>query len=595
MNLAPRCESANPPAITLCKDPRIQNSLPMDTPSTNPPVATLAGRKAGVRAFHPVMIALVIAMIAGILFVSLCTPQTLGIFSSDDSYYYFLTARNIVLGKGVTFDGINATNGFHPLWMLALMPVYAVTGGDHDLSLRLIYFLLLLLFSGSIALTFNLLNASAGRIPALLTPLLFVNPVVFNLFFNGLESALVIYLLLLLLNTARRTDLVSPRMGSRNQVLAGLLLGLVFLSRLDCAFHLLGLGLVAALVYRLPVWNPKALPCLLRSYGLLLLVFALVVAPYFAWNLMANGHLTPISGTLKTSFPHAELQLCYLVAVRYAPFTLFVLFSIILSAIQSVKPTSPLRRLVATRGTGQPWAVLFVGLWLGCLLHYGYTLFFTTWGTQQWHFASYLPVALLCAGWLISRAAASSHRWVVPGLAGVVLFVSCTTLALSVVEKAKQHGNWNDAAIWARDHTPKDSVFGMTDAGYFAYFSRRTTVNLDGLINGYEYQTALASGTLDQYFAHCGINYISDYEVPASNVWFHRVILNHLFYAEQIMGKRGYDLVFPCDETVYRSHPYAPYELLTHHGSRPRIVFCIWPYKAGRLVTSSVPSSPVTL
>lgn len=560
----------------------------MDTTSTIPLVTPRSGRKLGVRAFSRLTITLVLATLAGILLVSCCAPETLGIFSSDDSFYYFLTARNVVLGNGVTFDGINPTNGFHPLWMLAMIPIYALTGGDHDLSLRLVYVLLLLLFSGSIALTFKLLNASAGRVPALLTLLLFVNPIVFNLFFNGLESALLIFLLLLVLNVARHTDLVSPRMGSRNQALAGLLLGLVFLSRLDCAFHLIGLGLVAWVVYRLPLWNPRALPSLVRSYGLMLLVFALVVAPYFAWNLTATGHLAPISGALKSSFPHPEPQLRALIAVRWAPYTLLVLISIALATIQSWKPTSALRRLVATRGAGQSWGVLFAGLWLGCLLHYGYTFFFTTWGVQQWHFASYIPVALLCAGWLFARASAA-RRWVAPTLALVIVLVNCPTLAFSVVQKAKQHGNWHDAAIWARDHTPPDSVFGMTDAGYFAYFSRRNTVNLDGLINGYEYQAALANGTLDPYFARCGITYVSDYEMPAATERYHRIKLTHLFHSEQEKGRNGYDQVFPLDETVYRSPPYAPYEFFVHQRPRPGIVFCIWPYQSGRLMPSGAP------
>lgn len=553
----------------------------MNPISTNSTFDPSSGRKLDIRACRRVMIALVVTMIAGILFVSLCAPETLAIFSSDDSFYYFLTARNIALGKGVTFDGINTTNGFHPLWMLAMVPVYALTGGDYDLSLRLVYVLLLLLFSGSIALTFKLLNASAGRIPALLTLLLFVNPIVFNLFFNGLESALLIFLLLLVLTVARHTDLVSPQMGARNQALAGLLLGLVFLCRLDCAFHLIGLALVALVVYRLPLWNPKALPSLLQSYGLLFLVFALVVAPYFAWNLTATGHLAPITGALKSSFPHPDPQIRKLLAVRWSPYTLLVLVSIALAALQSWQPASPLRCLVATRGAGQPWGVLFAGLWLGCLLHYGYTLFFTTWGVMQWHFASYIPVALLCAGWLIAWVAAA-RRWVAPALATVVLVVNCGTLALSVVQKIKQHGNWHDAAVWAREHTPPDSVFGMTDAGYFAYFSRRSTVNLDGLINGYEYQAALANGTLNPYLARCGINYVSDYEVTATTQRYHRIKLTHLFHSEQEIGKKGFNLVFPLDETVYRSFSYVPY--IFHKRRGQGIVFCIWRYESGRLI-----------
>ena len=39
-------------------------------------------------------------------------------FTRDDAYYYFKVAQNISEGHGSTFDGINLTNGYHPLWML---------------------------------------------------------------------------------------------------------------------------------------------------------------------------------------------------------------------------------------------------------------------------------------------------------------------------------------------------------------------------------------------------------------------------------------------------------------------------------------------
>lgn len=44
----------------------------------------------------------------------------------DDAYYYFETARNIVAGNGSTFDGIHTTNGYHPLWMVVILPIAVV-------------------------------------------------------------------------------------------------------------------------------------------------------------------------------------------------------------------------------------------------------------------------------------------------------------------------------------------------------------------------------------------------------------------------------------------------------------------------------------
>jgi hypothetical protein len=39
------------------------------------------------------------------------------IFPQDDFYYYYLTAKNLALHGISSFDGIVATNGYHPLWL----------------------------------------------------------------------------------------------------------------------------------------------------------------------------------------------------------------------------------------------------------------------------------------------------------------------------------------------------------------------------------------------------------------------------------------------------------------------------------------------
>ena len=41
-------------------------------------------------------------------------------FVWDDSYFYLVIARNIVLSHQQTFSNIFPTNGFHPLWLYVL-------------------------------------------------------------------------------------------------------------------------------------------------------------------------------------------------------------------------------------------------------------------------------------------------------------------------------------------------------------------------------------------------------------------------------------------------------------------------------------------
>src|SRR3990172_9284841 len=56
----------------------------------------------------------------------------------DDVYYYFKVAQNISEGHGSTFDGINPTNGYHPLWMTICIPIFALARLDLILPLRIL-------------------------------------------------------------------------------------------------------------------------------------------------------------------------------------------------------------------------------------------------------------------------------------------------------------------------------------------------------------------------------------------------------------------------------------------------------------------------
>ena len=46
----------------------------------------------------------------------------------DDSFYYFRTAERITEGQGISFDGVTASNGYHPLWLFFLVPFFLLPG-----------------------------------------------------------------------------------------------------------------------------------------------------------------------------------------------------------------------------------------------------------------------------------------------------------------------------------------------------------------------------------------------------------------------------------------------------------------------------------
>ena len=62
-------------------------------------------------------------------------------FDIDDGFFYFKVARNFNQGLGLTFDGINRTNGFHPLWMAVCVILYRIFPSDLILPLRVLVIL----------------------------------------------------------------------------------------------------------------------------------------------------------------------------------------------------------------------------------------------------------------------------------------------------------------------------------------------------------------------------------------------------------------------------------------------------------------------
>jgi len=93
--------------------------------------------------FEIILLATILILHAFVAFSS--ESRLLNWFQTDDAFYYFVTARNIADGKGITFDGISKTNGFHPLWMLICIPVFSLAKINLYLPLRVIVMLLALL------------------------------------------------------------------------------------------------------------------------------------------------------------------------------------------------------------------------------------------------------------------------------------------------------------------------------------------------------------------------------------------------------------------------------------------------------------------
>jgi hypothetical protein len=161
-------------------------------------------------------------------------------FTRDDAYYYFKVAQNVSEGHGSTFDGINPTNGYHPLWMLACVPIFALARFDLILPLRVLILVLAGLRAATSLLLYRLLRNVIARSIAMLAALYwaFDYTIHATVYQQGLETGLAAFclaLFLFLLQRFEREQRTAP-VKWKGIALLALAAMLVTFSRLDMVF-----------------------------------------------------------------------------------------------------------------------------------------------------------------------------------------------------------------------------------------------------------------------------------------------------------------------------------------------------------------------
>ena len=264
------------------------------------------------------------ALRLGLIWTGACDNRVV----ADDAFYYFTIARRIVAGHGATFDGLAPTNGFHPLWLLLLTPVYALAGALRAGSwtgVHLALSLCALLDVASGVLLWRLLRRlGSPRGAHWAAAVWFLSPVTVLLSLRGMEGSLTVTLFavwLWVVAWAFGDGVPDARRGA----LAGIATGLTFLARTDNG-PLLGLSLA---LITLGSWL-TARGAGRRGLGFLAaagMTAAAIALPWFVWNLATFGTPWQVSGAAKLANPQIfghvpaalEHRLRYLAAFAWMP------------------------------------------------------------------------------------------------------------------------------------------------------------------------------------------------------------------------------------------------------------------------------------
>jgi hypothetical protein len=215
----------------------------------------------------------------------------------DDGYYYLTVAANIAEYGRSTFDGMTATNGYQPLWLLILIFLARVVGTNAHTLFVSACFVVYALILGSVLLAGAWRKSEASKISLCfsvgLTAIVLRWPLAFV---QGLEPVLLVPLALVLVVLVER--IVEPRQLYRLSAI----LAAMFLVRLDSLALYVAALLVLAwpVTYPRPAWRQGRAPTAVGAAATLSVFVLPTVAVYLIANQWLFDSAVPVSGLAKS-------------------------------------------------------------------------------------------------------------------------------------------------------------------------------------------------------------------------------------------------------------------------------------------------------
>lgn len=445
------------------------------------------------------------------------TMSVLRRFFPDDGFFYMVIARNVALGYGSTFDRVDPTNGYQPLWLVVLAVAYRLIGPlSPDAGQRLT---LLLGVAGVLAggvLFLRILQRVSC--PPRFQPLavaVYLGASAFHSF--GMEAHLGIALALWLILSVW-DDWPAPERASlplSRAAILGIAGALVVLCRLDNALFVgavLGVLLAAWALRYAGGASTK------RLVVTVTLPLAALVGGYLIFNRVVFAHWTTISASLKVGrfmmrdvfwqqsiFFRTQVGLTFVVAV--------VALALNVRAVRhrgfhSIAASPRLTLAAALAGSAAVTCLLYVFMLVPGLAH--------------WHLA--LP-SCLCLVSVVLLIAEAYRQGVIPhsvmsffenlAIAGAVTAVA----VLIAVGARKVIGgappDFPDPVEFRRQLAtrlqPGDVVYQAHGGGEMAWFCECRLFG-DGLVGSWAYQNAIKTRRVREFLDERRVRYVIEFD-----------------------------------------------------------------------------------
>jgi len=447
------------------------------------------------------------------------TDYIVATLTIDDSYYYFQTAWNTTQFGFPTFDGLHATNGVQLLWfwVLVLIALFSPTK---------IIFLYLALAAGFLlnALSYlaiwklgvTLKRPTLSLLMVSLWALLSLGSLAYS---RGLENSLhaLVFWMVIWQSAA---FLIQLYQGKRPSYL-GLTIVLILnvWARLDAAvFSVILYSYCVFAAFKQGSLQITQRRDATRVIGSSLLAVGGMLVQLLAFRWM-GGSFLPVSALVKSSGSIWEPQIIETIIGLGMPASLPVALGLVLL----------LTFIVIDRYTRSDWTIevnwAWRGLWYVLLVSSVIHLIILAPGGVPYWYRS--PEYIF---WIVTLATIADRLYQIVtqkgfrSLARLSLVGACSLaiLAGGIIFGRRLSLYYSDlyasrykVAVWMSEQLPNDIVCASWNAGQLGFFSERTVINLDGLINSADYYHRVLNGpiSLETYLGENGVNCIVDYTI----------------------------------------------------------------------------------
>lgn len=419
-------------------------------------------------------------------------------FSNDDSFFYLKTAYNFSEGFGSTFDKVNLTNGYHPLWFLILSVYYFIIGLFGSFSPETLYrftVMLILYFDfATLAVLYFFFKNSYGdgyqKYFMLSIPL--------YLLLTGIRDfGMETHLLCLLIAFYLYIKSVEFKHSITYTNAKCVLLMLIFLTRIDYLFTVIPILIITDYLT-----SDSASRNNYIKKSVLYLAATCIV--YFSVNYYFFGTVMPVTSRIKSTFPEilffhniGKLLEPGAVTNQFAK-TAFTFFMIIVFLILS--------RFRTIREKLTKTDYFLLGLCIAAAAYLLLNILFNKHALKEW----YVSFPAFVSSILMIRVILLIPKTYYISLS-IFSFIFLFIFYITRIKNPK----WNSAYYYAKEiknqTQPDDRIYMIDLSGITGFFSERNIINGDGLINSNEYQDYLTTGNLELYFKEYNVKYYSTY------------------------------------------------------------------------------------